>query len=207
MPKDKEQAKDHQDSQDAANNRPKKDAKGKKDKKLDKRLADLESEVEKLTEDVKRERADFMNYKRRSEMERMQIMQAAKAEVISQLLPIFDDLERALGSPPEAIADDPWVKGISQVYRQVQNKLSELGAERIDCLGKEFDPNLHEAVGYEDGGGSDEVVVEELRPGYMLGESVLRPSMVKVGNSSDNPEQPSGDEQDNKPTSKEENHE
>lgn len=168
----------------------------KPNRKLEKRLQDLESQVEQLTADIKRERADFMNYKRRSEAERLQVTESAKTEIISQLLPVFDDLERALSSPPEAIAEDSWVKGIAQVYRQVQNKLSELGVERIECLGTEFDPRLHEAVGYDEGKGDKEVITEELRPGYQLGDTVLRPSMVKVGKtSSDRAEQSAEEEE------------
>lgn len=179
MPKDRQT--DEAQKEPGAKKRASKPADSKQVKKLNKHIEELENKVGQLTEDVRRERADFMNYKRRAEMEQSQIMQTAKAEVITQLLPIFDDLERALSTPPEAIAEEPWVKGISQVYKQVQNKLNELGAERIECVGHEFNPELHEAVGFEDGQGSREVVIEELRPGYKLNETVLRPSMVKVG--------------------------
>lgn len=150
-------------------------------KSTDKRLKELEEQVEQLTADVKRERADFMNYKRRSELDRLQIMQVAKQDIMGQLLPLFDDLERALSAMPDEIADNPWAKGVAQVHRQVQSRLNDLGVSRIECVGQPFDPELHEAVGFEDGEGAEEVVTEELRPGYRIDQSVLRPSMVRVG--------------------------
>lgn len=153
----------------------------KREAKHAKQIDELNSEIAELTEDVKRERADFMNYKRRMELDRMQIMQTAKSEIVTDLLGVFDDLERALSAAPEDISDHPWVKGVEQVHKQVQAKLSSLGVERIDCLNQPFNPELHEAVGFEGGEGDDEVVIEELRPGYRIGESMLRPSMVKVG--------------------------
>ncbi len=153
----------------------------KREAKLIEQIDELNEKVAELTEDVKRERADFMNYKRRMELDRMQIMQTAKSEIVTDLLGVFDDLERALSVAPKDIADHPWVKGVEQVHKQVQTKLSSLGVERIDCVNQPFNPELHEAVGFEGGEGEDEVVVEELRPGYRLGESMLRPSMVKVG--------------------------
>ncbi len=152
-----------------------------KQRKLEKKLEDLEQQVETLTEDVKRERADFMNYKRRSEIDRMNVMETATTSVVTDLLPVFDDLERALSATPDDIADHPWVKGVMQVHKQVQTKLADLGVERIECQNQPFDPDFHEAVGFEDGSGEDEVVVEELRPGYKRGGTTLRPSMVKVG--------------------------
>lgn len=153
----------------------------KKEAKLIKQIDELRAEVADLMEDVKRERADFMNYKRRMELDRMQIMQTAKSEIVTDLLSVFDDLERALSAAPEDISDHPWVKGVEQVHKQVQTKLSSLGVERIECVNQPFNPELHEAVGFEGGEGEDEVVVEELRPGYRIGESMLRPSMVRVG--------------------------
>ncbi len=144
---------------------------------------DLQKQIDKLTEDLSRERADFMNYKRRSELDRSMLMNIAKAEVVKELLPILDDLQRALDSTPEDIADNSWVKGLAQVNKQIEAKMSELDISKIEALGREFDPNLHEAIGFEDGDGEDEVVIEELRSGYKLGSEVLRPSMVKVGKS------------------------
>ncbi|MEX0748855.1 MAG: nucleotide exchange factor GrpE [Candidatus Saccharimonadales bacterium] len=164
------------------------------DKKLARRINDLEQEVATLSSDVKRERADFMNYKRRSELDRLQIMQVATEQVVGQLLPLFDDLERALAAVPRDLAEHPWAKGVSQIHRQVQAKLGELGVNRINCVGQPFDPGLHEAVGFEDGEGADDVVTEELRPGYRLGEAVLRPSMVKVGKA-DTPDEVDNDKQ------------
>ncbi|MEX0668492.1 MAG: nucleotide exchange factor GrpE [Candidatus Saccharimonadales bacterium] len=145
------------------------------------KVSDLTAQVAELREDVRRERADFMNYKRRVEIDRSMLMSAAKSEVIQELLPVFDDLERAFSSMPKDIAGSSWTKGLVQVYKQLQGKMDDMGIKRIEALGSEFNPNLHEAIGFEDGGGSHEVVIEELRPGYKLDDEVLRPSMVKVG--------------------------
>lgn len=168
----------------------------KKSKKQQREIDKLKQQVEQLTQDVQRERADFANYRRRTESDKQQIKDSAKAELLADLLPVIDDLERALAHQPQELAENAWAQGVGKVYEQLQNTLQTLGIERILAEGGVFDPNLHEAVGY-DGEGEDEVVVEELRAGYRLNGTVLRPSMVRVGsNQSD---------QDNKHKKEEEN--
>lgn len=164
-------------------------------KRDSKQVAELKQQIEDLTEDLQRERSDFANYQRRAESEKEQIMTHAKSDIITQLLPLFDDLERALAHIPEELSDNTWAQGVAKVYEQAQEKMNELGVAKIDALHRPFDPQLHEAVEFEDGDGSEEVVTEEMRTGYMLHDTVLRPAMVKVGKASPQTEQHSTDDQ------------
>lgn len=141
----------------------------------------VEQDLLELTKDLQRVQADFVNYKRRQEEERTSLVDYAKQEVIAQLLPIFDNIDRALGHTPKELEGNDWAKGVAQVAKQSEDVLRELGVEKIAAKGQAFNPELHEAVGLEDGEGEQEIVVEELRPGYKIGEQVIRPSMVKVG--------------------------
>jgi molecular chaperone GrpE len=150
-------------------------------KRQSKRERQLQQQVDDLTQDLQRERSDFANYQRRAEAEKEQIMSHAKSEVITQLLPVLDDLERALGYVPEELQDNAWAQGVGKVYQRAQETMGEVGIIRIDALHQPFDPELHEAVEFEDGEGSQEVVTEAMRTGYMFEDKVLRPAMVKVG--------------------------
>ena len=150
-------------------------------KRQSKRERQLQQQVDDLTQDLQRERSDFANYQRRTEAEKEQIMSHAKSEVITQLLPVLDDLERALGYIPEELRDNTWAQGVGKVYERAQETMRDIGITRIDALHQPFDPELHEAVEFEDGEGSQEVVTEAMRTGYMFEDRVLRPAMVKVG--------------------------
>ena len=160
----------------------------KKSRKQQRQLDKLNEQVEQLTQDVQRERADFANYRRRAESDKQQTKELAKAELLADFLPVVDDLERALAHQPDDLAENAWAQGVAKVYEQLQQVLNGFGIERIAAEGEPFDPNLHEAVGYEGDGDSDsEVIIEELRAGYRLNGGVLRPTMVRVGNqASDN---------------------
>lgn len=140
----------------------------------------LESKIEELTADLQRVHADFVNFRRRSEEEQGQIMVVAKQAVISQLLPLLDNLDRALSHIPKELESNSWAEGVAQVAKQSEVTLKELGVEKIQAKGQVFDPHLHEAVGLEDGEGDHEVVAEELQTGYKIGETIIRPAMVKV---------------------------
>lgn len=149
--------------------------------KQDERLQALEEQVASLTQDLQRERADFSNYRRRSEADKQQAKDYAKAELLAELLPILDDLQRALTHTPGDLADHSWAQGVSKVHENLQQKLGALGLEKIQTLGQPFDPQLHEAVGYDGNEEGGEVITEELRSGYLLDGTVLRPAMVRVG--------------------------
>lgn len=145
---------------------------------------ELEQQIGDLTADLQRVQADFINYRRRVEEERRQLIDTSKAATIMKLLPMIDTIERAIAHLPNDLADNPWAKGVVSLQKSLQKSLEELGVTRIEALNQPFNPALHEAISMEDGDGEQEVVTEELRAGYKLGEAVIRPSMVKVGRSS-----------------------
>lgn len=142
---------------------------------------DATARVDELTHDLQRLQAEFANYKRREQEAKAEIADFATQQVVTSLLPLFDNLDRALGHQPAELKDNTWAIGVEQVSRQVGDALKILGVERIESVGQSFDHNLHEAVSMEEGEGSEEVVIEELQPGYRMGDKVIRHAMVKVG--------------------------
>lgn len=130
---------------------------------------------------LKRERADFMNYRRRMEQERAELRQEAIAGLILALLPTLDGLERALADVPTDLGGNVWVEGIRLIERSLRSALARAGLERIAAQGQRFNPRMHEALLQEEAPGhADGDVVRELRAGYRLGERVLRPAQVSV---------------------------
>ncbi len=140
----------------------------------------LESQLKELTEALQRERADSQNLRRRAEEERLQLGNFYKAMVVRELLPVIDDLERALDHAPKELANHAYVKGIQSLAKKFDSTLAGLGLERIKTTSEPFDPRYHEAISLEDKGGEHEMVSEELQAGYKLGEEVIRPAMVRV---------------------------
>jgi len=126
-----------------------------------------------------RVQADFVNYKRRNEQERQDFNSFANANLLRSILPILDDLERALGAVPEAHVDDDWVEGIRLVERKFKTVLEGQGVKPILALGMAFDPHFHEGLRKDKG--KEGVVVGELQKGYMLNDKLLRPARVVVG--------------------------
>ena len=126
-----------------------------------------------------RTQADFINYKRRSEQEREETSNLAKSALILTLLPVLDDLERALASVPPRLTKHPWVDGISIINRKFQASLEALGVSTIKALGELFDPNLHEAAMHQKG--KEGIVIQELNKGYRFAGKVIRPVRVVVG--------------------------
>lgn len=134
-----------------------------------------------LIADLQRVRADFENYRKRVEIEKEGLVDLTKAATILKLLPTVDNIERALAHSPAELADNKWAQGVVALGRSLEKSLSELGVVRISANpGEPFNHDLHEAVMMEDAEGEHEVIAEELRPGYMFGDQVIRPSMVKV---------------------------
>lgn len=142
-------------------------------------------QIAELTHDLQRLQAEFANYQRRETEAKADLLNLAKRDVVAQLLPLLDNLDRALAHRPSELADNAWASGVEAVARQATEALAGLGVERINALGQPFDHNLHEAVSMEDGEGDQEVVLEELQPGYKMGATVIRHSMVKVGKKGD----------------------
>jgi len=126
-----------------------------------------------------RAQADFINYKRRVEQERNEVARFANATLVLSLLPVLDDLERALENVPAELAGINWVEGIELIYRKLQALVQECGLCEIVAVGQPFDPNIHEAVLRCEG--EEGMVVEEVQKGYRLYERVLRPTKVMVG--------------------------
>lgn len=143
-------------------------------------LSLLETQVEELTAALQRERADTMNVRRQHEEQLTSVRTAVKVQVVSELLPVIDNFERALKHVPAELADNDYVKGVQGVVKQFEKTLADMGVERIATVGQPFDPNLHEAVSMEEGEGGQEVVSEELQSGYKLGDQVIRHAMVRV---------------------------
>jgi molecular chaperone GrpE len=132
----------------------------------------------------KRSVAELINYKRRTEQERGEANRYANAQLILELLPVLDDLERALASVPPDQARSQWVEGVRLVERKFRSILERQGLTSLEAIGQPFDPALHESVG---GGGTH--VTEEYQRGYQLHGRTLRPAMVVVGDA------PAGDEE------------
>ena len=127
-----------------------------------------------------RKTAEFDNYRKRTERDRLSLTDAAAANVIGELLPLVDDLERALKVEAGAEAD-AYRRGVELIYKQLSEILRKRGVRPIEAVGADFDPYFHQAVSYEHAEGRrDGEVIEEFRRGYMLGDRLLRPSMVKV---------------------------
>ena len=133
---------------------------------------------------LQRERASFINYRRRVEQERNETYQYATVTLIKKLLPVLDDFDRALGAIPEQErAGNRWLEGVELIDKKLHNILESEGVEAIEALGQPFDPNLHEAVAFDDnseGGGGVDKVSEVFANGYKLRDRVIRPAMVKV---------------------------
>ncbi len=128
-----------------------------------------------------RTQADFVNYRRRSEQERADLVKVAEALLIRDLLPVLDDLERGLGNLSPELKGLTWVDGILLIERKLAAVLEAHGLTPIEALGKEFDPHEHEAVLRDGEPGGATIVTGELQKGYRLHDHVLRPTLVKVG--------------------------
>ncbi len=140
----------------------------------------LKAELEQKNDLLMRTAAEFDNYKRRTEKEKTGVAEFAKAELIKKLLPIVDNIERAKGADKQS---DDYIKGIEMIVKQFESLESTLGIEAIAEEGDTFDPNCHEAVMHiEDESLNENVIAEVLQQGYKLGDTVIRPAMVKVAN-------------------------
>jgi molecular chaperone GrpE len=130
---------------------------------------------------LQRTAADFANFRRRTEQERAMIRQLANRDLLLHVLDVMDDFGRALAAVPEEQRESGWVSGTAMIEKKLYGVLERAGVRPIEALGQPFDPALHEAVA-GDPGSDGSTVVEVYRQGYRLGEGLLRPAMVKVGN-------------------------
>ena len=155
----------------------------KKDKKFwKKEKKDKNAElVEELTDKVKRQMAEFENFRKRSEKEKAGMFEMGAKSVIEQILPVIDNFERGLAAVPEESKADPFVEGMEKIYRQFMDTMDKLNVKPIEAVGTEFNPDFHNAVmqapsdEYESG-----IVTQELQKGYMYKERIIRHSMVMV---------------------------
>ena len=153
----------------------------KKQAKLNKKEEAFKEQIEQLEDRVKRQMAEFENFRKRTEREKQAMFETGAKSVIEKMLPIVDNFERGLATVPEEGKEDPFVDGMNRVYKQLLTELDNIGVKPIEAVGQEFDPNLHNAVmqvaseEYESG-----VVAQELQKGYTYRDSVVRHSMVAV---------------------------
>lgn len=143
-------------------------------------LATIAAERDNYLDRLQRTLAEFANYRRRVEQERVQAREFATRDLLRQLVPVLDDLQRALGSVPEDQREAPWVQGVQLIEKKLLALLEREGVTPIDAVGQPFDPAVHEAVASDPGSGG-QTVVEVYQPGYRHRNNLLRPAMVRVG--------------------------
>ena len=151
----------------------------KKKEKKDKK--DLQ--IEELTDKLKRSMAEFENFRKRTEKEKAAMFEVGAKSVIEKILPVVDNFERGMASLNEEEAQSPFAEGMDKIYKQLLTVLESMEVKPIEALGKEFNPNFHNAVMHvEDEEAGENIIVEEFQKGYLYRDSVIRHSMVKVAN-------------------------
>ena len=157
----------------------KKEKKGFFSKKKDPR----DTQIEELTDRLKRNMAEFDNFRKRTEKEKSAMYEIGAKDVVTKILPVVDNFERGLAAVPEDVKGTPFAEGMEKIYKQLMKTLDDMGVKPIEAVGKEFDPNFHNAVMHiDDEELGENVVAEEFQKGYTYRESVIRHSMVKVAN-------------------------
>ena len=141
----------------------------------------LERERDELKDRLLRTAAEFDNYRKRNERERQALLDSITADVVEDMLPLLDDLERALRAEPGTEGVEAYRRGVELIHKGLVDLLRKRGVKPIEALGADFDPHYHQAVSYEPAEGRREgEIIEEFRRGYVLGDRLVRPSMVKV---------------------------
>nr|WP_330399091.1 nucleotide exchange factor GrpE [Lachnoclostridium sp. An76] len=149
--------------------------KNKKDKKDEK--------IDELTDRLTRQMAEFDNFRKRTEKEKSQMYEIGAKDIIEKILPVVDNFERGLSSVTEEEKATPFAEGMEKIYKQLMTTLEAIGVKPIEAVGKEFDPDFHNAVMHvEDEGFGENIIAEEFQKGYTYRDSVVRHSMVKVAN-------------------------
>ncbi len=147
-----------------------------------KKQEELEQKLGETVQDLQRTRADFENYRKRVESEKESARTIGKTQAVLKLLPVIDNIERAIAHTPDDIKDHVWVKSVANLVKHLEKSLDGLDLKRISAKpGDAFDPLTHEAIQFdEESEGEHEVIAEELQSGYTLSGEVIRPAMVKV---------------------------
>lgn len=135
---------------------------------------------------LQRSRAEFINFRKRTESERMKLGEVITANTLAQFLPVVDDFDRAMTAVPDEEREGGWVSGITMIQKKLQGILERAGVSEVPGVNEPFDPAYHEAVA-SDPGSSGEAVVEVYQKGYRIGDTLLRPAMVKTGNKVEEP--------------------
>ena len=155
----------------------------KKEKKEDKKEEVFKQKIDELEDRVKRQMAEFENFRKRTEKEKSAMYEVGAKSVIEKILPVVDNFERGLATIPEEEKGSAFADGMNMIYKQLLGELDKLGVKPIEAVGKEFNPDFHNAVMHEENEEMGEnLVSEEFQKGYMYKDDVLRHSMVKVVN-------------------------
>ena len=170
-----EEAADSEKAEEGSEEKKKFFGKKKKDKKDEK--------IEELTDKLTRQMAEFDNFRKRTEKEKSQMYEIGAKDIIEKILPVVDNFERGLAAVTEEEKENAFVQGMEKVYKQLMTTLEGIEVKPIEAVGKEFDPNFHNAVMHvEDENLGENIVAEEFQKGYLYRDSVVRHSMVKVAN-------------------------
>ena len=152
---------------------------GKKKEKKDPR----DAQIEELNDKVRRNLAEFDNYRKRTEKEKSAMFEIGAKDIVERILPVIDNFERGLTSIPEEAKGTPFANGMEMIYKQLLKNLEEAGVKPIEAVGQPFDPNFHNAVMHiEDENLGENIVAQALQKGYLYRDSVVRHSMVQVAN-------------------------
>lgn len=142
-----------------------------------------DEKIEELNDRVKRQMAEFENFRKRTDKEKSGMYEMGARDIVEKILPVVDNFERGLSSVPDESKATPFADGMEKIYKQFRKALEEAGVKPIEAVGQEFDPNFHNAVMHvEDEELGENIVAEELLKGYMYRDTVVRHSMVKVAN-------------------------
>lgn len=151
----------------------------KKEKKKDKK----DEQIEELTDRLKRQMAEFENFRKRTDKEKSQMYAMGAKSIVEKVLPVIDNFERGLAAVPDEQKEDAFVDGMNKIYKQMMAMLEEAGVTPIEAVGAEFNPDFHNAVMHiEDDSFGENIIAEELQRGYLYHDTVVRHSMVKVAN-------------------------
>jgi len=148
--------------------------------KVNAKVIELEAKVAELTSGWQRAQADLSNYRRQADEDRKKLIKCANSDLVMEILPVLDNFQLAAKHVPQELEDNNWTKGIRQIEKQLENILAIEGLKKIETIGQEFDPQFHEAIEHIENERPEDEIVEEIAPGYLLHDDVLRPAKVKV---------------------------
>jgi molecular chaperone GrpE len=153
-----------------------------KEVKKTKKELEFDQKLNELTGDLQRTRADFENYRKRSDMERTMARESGQTTAILKLLPVIDNIERAISHTPDDLKENTWVQSVSNLVKNLEKSLDSMNLKRINAEpGTVFNPDLHEAIQFdEEAEGEHEVIAEEMQAGYTLNGQPIRHAMVRV---------------------------